>query len=200
MVIEHSPEQLKIRTEKEQRSKLFHMFGDNHGGEKMRAILKLPAGVHLVINGLGGRLKVESVDGQINVAGVSGRVEIANVTGPTHLEGVNGRVNVSVKTLTDDGLSIEGVNGAIDVALPERINADVRASGINGKVDVDIPNMTTGNNTFGNFEGKIGKGGPKIEFSGINGRVRVGTMAKASAAAALEKSTPKPESRADSRE
>ena len=194
LIIEHSPERLTVRTEREERSELFQMFADR-GGERMRAIINVPAGVQLNIAGLGGRLKVENVDGDLRIHGVNGRVEIGKITGRANLEGINGRITMSVKELTEDGLSVKGVNGGIDLALPDASNAEVKASGINGHVNVDVPNLTTGNNTFGNFKGTIGKGGPTIEFSGVNGRVRVATIAKAAAEAAQEKSSARSESR-----
>jgi DUF4097 and DUF4098 domain-containing protein YvlB len=194
VTIEHSPERLTVRTEREQRSELFQMFA-NRGSERMRAILKVPAGVQLNIAGLGGRLKVENVDGAMRFHGVNGRVEILKIAGPADLQGINGRITMSVKELTEDGLSIKGVNGGIELALPSPINAEVKASGVNGHVIVDVPNLATGDNRFGNFKGTIGKGGPKIEFSGVNGRIRVWTIEQMNTAAAQEKSTAKPETR-----
>lgn len=184
VMIDHTPDELTIRTEQVHRSVMFDMFSDK-GPDRQRAIITIPRGTNLEINEASGRIRVENIDGKISLLGVYGPVEVAGISNVISVRNVHGRIGLSVKSLPKEGITVEDVNGTVDIAVAEPINAEVRADSVNGRIDVDVPNLVTqGEREFGRFNGKIGKGGPTIEVRDVNGRVRVQTLAKAQAAAA----------------
>ena len=192
VIIDHSPTELTIRTEHEERSVLFDMLSGNRS-DRQRAIIRIPQGTNLEINEASGRIRVENIDGGITLHGVYGPIEVAGISNAINVRSAHGRVGLSVKSLPKEGITVEDINGTIDIALAEPINAEVHADGINGRIDVDVPNLVTqGEKEFGRFNGKIGKGGPSIDVRGVNGRVRVQTLARAQAAGASSP-TPMPQ-------
>jgi putative adhesin len=192
VMIDHSPEELTIRTEREERSAMFEIFSANRS-DRQRAIIMIPQGTNLEINEASGRIRVENIDGKISLHGVYGPVEVAGISNAVSVRTAHGRIGLSVKSLAKEGISVVDINGTIDIAVAEPINAEVHAIDINGRIDVDVPNLVTqGEKEFGRFNGKIGKGGPSIEVRDVNGRVRVQTLARAQAAGASSP-TPMPQ-------
>ena len=192
ITIDHSPEELTIRSERQERSAMFQMFG-NRRSERQRAIVRIPQGTALEIEEVSGRVRVENIDGAISMEGVYGPIEVAGLSSTINVNNVHGRIGLSVKSLAKEGISVHDVNGAIDIALPEPINADVNVNDVNGRIDVDVPNLVTqGEKEYGRLNGKIGKGGPRIEIVDVNGRIKVQTLAKAQAAGASSP-TPTPQ-------
>jgi hypothetical protein len=54
------------------------------------------------------------------------------------------------------------------------LNADLRAKGMNGRVVSEVSDVTVEReNAWSNYSSQIGKGGPLIDISGINGNVRL---------------------------
>ena len=185
VMVDHSPGELTIRTERESGSRMFQMFAEGNRSERQRTILKIPSGTDLNIGEMSGRIRVENVDGPILIYDIYGPIEVAGISNTINVRNVSGRIGLSVKSLAREGLTVNEVNGTIDVALAEPVNAEFHAGDVNGRIDVDLPNVVTlGEKEFGSFNGKIGKGGPQIGIRNVNGRIRVQTLAKAQSAGA----------------
>lgn len=185
VVVEHTPDYLKLRMERERRSVMFQIFSDN-GGEKQRLVLRLPRRVKLSLDGVGGRIRVGEFDGSLKLDGINGRIEAARASEFTEIDGVHGNVRLLVNDLKGRGVKIDGVNGRIDVQCGPALNADVEVDGVNGRVITDV-SAFSGERRRGGVEGKIGKGGSRIVISGVNGGVRFGPVESEPTAESKEK-------------
>jgi hypothetical protein len=172
--VEHKADYLKLRMERERRSVMFQIFSDS-GGEKHRLVLRLPRRVNLSLDSVGGRIRLGEFDGSLKLNGINGRIEAARASEFTEIDGVHGNVRLLVNDLKGRGVKIDGVNGRIDVQCGPALNADVEVDGVNGRVITDV-SAFAGERRRGGVEGKIGKGGARIEISGVNGGVRFGPV------------------------
>ncbi|MBX3280623.1 MAG: hypothetical protein KF868_21720 [Acidobacteria bacterium] len=178
--VEHKADYLNLRMERERRSVMFQIFSD-HGGERQRLVLRLPRLVNLSLDGVGGKVRVGEFEGSLKLDGINGRIEAARASEFTEIDGANGNVRLLVNDLKGRGVKVGGVNGRIDVQCGPALNADVEVDGVNGRVITDVSSFA-GERRRGGVEGKIGKGGSRIEISGVNGPVRFAPIEAASPA------------------
>jgi hypothetical protein len=163
---------------RQDRSALFSIFSER-GPEKQRLVLKLPRKIDLSIDGMNGRVNVGEIDGAVSIEGVSGRVEVAQANGAAAFAHINGKVLLNVAKLSPQGITVEGVNGGVELLFAGNVNANLSVESVNGRVDPDLPNVVyQGERRRNNFKAQIGKGGPPIEISGVNGNVRLAPIAK----------------------
>ncbi|MEP7271940.1 MAG: DUF4097 family beta strand repeat-containing protein [Acidobacteriota bacterium] len=178
LIIEHEPDELTIRMERERRSAMFSMFSER-GSEKQRLILKLPHKVDLEIEGVSGRINVGVLDGDLSINEVYGKVAIAQVTGGTTVSEVRGSVRIVQEAKNRKDLKVNEVNGAIEVLFLGEVNAELRIENVRGKVDPDLPHLVyDGERRQNNFRARVGKGGPLVDISGVNGKVRLAAASK----------------------
>ncbi|MFN2531125.1 MAG: DUF4097 domain-containing protein [Pyrinomonadaceae bacterium] len=183
ITVDADPNQLTIHGRKtEDLGFLASLFGSN---PSERVTLKVPRQISLLTKGINGSVTVGELDGAIEVHAVNGRVEIAGAVGSADLKGINGNIQVNLKQVTNDGVSISGINGNIELQLSDLISADLEAHGMNGRVVSDLPNVTIDKNRHGSYSARIGTGGAMISAHGINGNIRLSraTLARTDAAA-----------------
>lgn len=130
-------------------------------------------------------LKLESVNGGIDVAGVRGNLTFETVNGGVHLartagrvkgETVNGGVNVDLAGTTweGEGLDLETVNGGVTVSVPAAYSASFHAGTINGGFSSDFPGASIqGKAGPKKLDLKLGAGGPTVKVETVNGGVKI---------------------------
>lgn len=151
VVIEADANSLRIRGEKGDGTFITRIFGASAGE---RVTLKLPRQIALSAKGVNGAFVTSDIDGAVEIAGI------------------NGRVQIGLKKLAMDGVTLKGINGNIELQLGADVNADFDARGINGRVVSDMPNVEIDKNRRGRYSARIGSGGAGITAKGINGNVR----------------------------
>ena len=174
IIIEDTASSLTIRGEKGDGSFLSRVFGS---APSERVTLRLPRQVSLVSKGVNGALVVGEIEGPVEIQGINGKVQIAQASGSAEFKGINGNISVGLKQLDKEGMNISGINGNIELRLGEGVNADLEAHGMNGNVTSDMPNVVVDKSKRGNYSAQIGRGGNSISASGINGNIRLKTMA-----------------------
>lgn len=123
---------------------------------------------------MNGRVRVGEIDGTVHVSGINGAVDVAHASSTSDISGINGRVRLSLDHLEADGLKVSGVNGKVEIRFSETIDADISVTGINGSVFNDSGKITVlGKMNPSSFRGQIGRGGPLIRISGVNGNVEL---------------------------
>ena len=128
------------------------------------------------------RLDAQTVNGDVSATGLRGPANLETVNGAVRLETtehgsantVNGSIDAKLGS-TDgaDALEFTSVNGQITVTLPPDANADVHASVMNGGIDSDFPITIHRRHGSNRASGAIGSGGPRLEMSTLNGRLRL---------------------------
>lgn len=133
-----------------------------------------------------GVIKVEKVAGDFDVNHVNGDIDMLEASGSGRAYTVNGRLNVTFADNPKKDSYFGSVNGEIAVTFRPNLSADLRFKSFNGGVYTDFPATAlnippTGERRNGKFVYKtngfsgarVGNGGPKIEFDGFNGNVRI---------------------------
>ena len=129
-------------------------------------------------------LRIETVNGPVEVTGISGAVEAQTVNGPLRLEGQRGSVNAqtvngSIECELDsfgagEDHSFRTVNGRVELTLGPEPNGRVDARAVNGRVVMDIPNSenldapTRRRKTV-----QLGEGGGDCRVRTVNGAIIV---------------------------
>jgi DUF4097 and DUF4098 domain-containing protein YvlB len=80
---------------------------------------------------------------------------------------------VSSARLDGDHTEFATVNGSITVSFPASVNADVDMSTVNGKLSSDFPLTVEGTFSPRRLRATLGKGGPALRLSTVNGSIRL---------------------------
>lgn len=135
--------------------------------------VRVPAGV---------RFHAKTVNGSVSAHDLSGPVEAHTVNGAVDIETsqsgeantVNGSVKATVgKLRSDGGLSFKTVNGSITLNLPDDTNAELEGSTVNGGMHTDFPVTISGDWGPKHMHGTIGRGGPTVHLTTVNGAISV---------------------------
>ncbi|WP_321477336.1 hypothetical protein [uncultured Paludibaculum sp.] len=130
-------------------------------------------------------LKLDSVNGGINVADVRGNLRFQTVNGGITLIGVNGtvkgetvnggvHVDIAGTYWEGEGLEVETVNGGVVLSVPSTFAANVHAETVNGGMSTNFDGaVVEGKWGPKKMDLRIGAGGPKVSVSTVNGGVQI---------------------------
>src|SRR5262245_21689715 len=182
MIVEQTSDGILIRSRQKHTGLWDHLFGK---GPKEEVTIKAPRQIALSLRGINGRVSTGDIDGSLEVKGVNGRLDLGLASDSVAISSVNGTTSVGLRQLAEDGARINGVNGGIELRLGPELNADLEARGMNGNVRSEISEVTVERqDSWSRYSAHIGKGGPTIDISGINGNVRLVRAASSAPAAA----------------
>jgi hypothetical protein len=134
----------------------------------------VPRGVRVAAHGVNGEVRVEGVSNEVDASSVNGSVYVSTVAGPVNANTVNGSVRaVMGKFDLASDLSFSSVNGTVVAEFAENINADVDLSTVNGRFLTDFPVTISGRIDPRRLRATLGKGGPRIRLSTVNGNVEL---------------------------
>jgi DUF4097 and DUF4098 domain-containing protein YvlB len=180
IIIEQTSEGLLVRSKQNHTGLWDHLFGKD---PKEEVTIKASRDIALTLKGINGHVNAGDITGALEVRGVNGRVETATTGQSVEVSGINGSISIGLKQLGEHGARFSGINGGVEIRLSVGLNADLRARGMNGRVVSEVSDVTVEReNAWSNYSSQIGKGGPLIEISGINGNVRL-TRGEGAAAA-----------------
>lgn len=173
IVIRHEDTKLRVYREDDHKS-FFSAFKKVPEG-RQRVIVRLPRRIDFIGRGINGGLDLDEIEGRLDVSGVNGHLRVASQSGPVEVGGQNGQIDITIRKYTGSPIDMSGINGEITLRFEGEVNATVSAHGNNGKVSSDLPGFEKreGDEGGGNYEARIGVGGSEIEFSGINGNIRL---------------------------
>lgn len=134
----------------------------------------LPPGLSATFRTENGQVRLDSVDGRLEVASTNGGITGRAVSGSLAASTVNGSVQLGFDTLHDD-VEVTVVNGGIRIELAKSIDARLEATTVNGgvRVDEDLPLDASVRDRV-RVIGTINNGGPRLVLHTTNGSVRVG--------------------------
>lgn len=133
--------------------------------------VRLPDGVKLVSSSVNGAIQIEGATSEVEAATVNGSITASSTGGPVRATTVNGGIEVRMRELGSGDLTFETVNGSIDVELPVDVNAELDMRTVNGRVSSDFPLTISGRINPRHIRATVGKGGPRLKLSTINGSV-----------------------------
>jgi hypothetical protein len=149
--------------------------------------VRLPEGVQLeaatvngnvTVNGATAESEVSTVNGNILFNGASAS-ELNTVNGNILFDGasaselntVNGTITANLFKALRGDLEINAVNGNIQLAIPGTADADLSGDTVHGKIESAIPVTIEGKWGPKSFTGRLGRGGPDIEMTTVNGNI-----------------------------
>lgn len=87
--------------------------------DDLELVIYVPINFSLKLNTIQGDIKVDGLEGEVNISTVNGDVEVLNISGSVLVNSVNGDMEISfLKVAEDDDMSFTGVNGDIEIVLP----------------------------------------------------------------------------------
>ena len=136
--------------------------------------VRVPAGVKIAAFGVNGEVRVDGVAGEVDAGSVNGNVYVATTRGPVNAGTVNGSVRASMGRfdLRSD-LRFSSVNGTVVAEFADDIDADVELSTVNGRFLTDFPVTISGRIDPRRLRASIGKGGPSVRLTTVNGNVEL---------------------------
>lgn len=136
--------------------------------------VRVPEGVKVAAYGVNGEVRVDGVGNEVDAGSVNGSVFVDSRGGPVSANTVNGSVRASMGTfdLASD-LRFSSVNGTVTVEFVDDINAEVDLSTVNGRFVTDFPVTISGRIDPRRLRATLGKGGPRIRLSTVNGNVEL---------------------------
>ena len=154
---------------------------------KLSFKVKVPKGVNLNIATVNdGDIYVANTSGNfIKVNNVNGGIDLRNVEGKTHLHCINGEVNISYASNPSEASKYYSLNGDINITYQDALSADVSFKSMNGELFTDFnvekqyvrTKKEFSEKRKGKFKYKstpvvqIGKGGLQLDFETLNGNV-----------------------------
>jgi len=110
----------------------------------------------------------------VEAASVNGSVVVSTASGPVNARTVNGSVRATMGRFDlDSDLTFASVNGTVIAEFANDLNADVDLSTVNGRFLTDFPVTITGRIDPRRLRATLGKGGPRIRMSTVNGNVEL---------------------------
>lgn len=151
------------------------------GGERNRSHevsvefrVRAPRGVRIAVFGVNGEVRVEGVESEVEASTVNGPVYVETRGGPVSASTVNGSVRASMGRLAvESDMRFSSVNGTVIAELPDGIDAEIDLSTVNGRFVTDFPVTITGRIDPRRLRATLGKGGPRIRLSTVNGNVEL---------------------------
>lgn len=136
--------------------------------------VRVPAGVKVGAHSVNGEVRVENVAAEVEAASVNGSVLVSTTSGPVNATTVNGSVRASMGRFDlNSDLRFSSVNGTVIAEFASDINADVDLSTVNGRFLTDFPVTISGRIDPRRLRATIGRGGPRIRLSTVNGNVEL---------------------------
>ena len=136
--------------------------------------VRVPKGVKVAAHGVNGEVRVEGVESEVDAGSVNGSVYVNTRGGPVNASTVNGGVRAIMGRFdfaTD--LRFSSVNGTVVAEFSDDINAEVDLSTVNGRFLTDFPVTISGRIDPRRLRATIGKGGPRLRLSTVNGNVEL---------------------------
>lgn len=160
----------------------YHSRGDggwrrNRNDVSVEFVVKLPAGVRVVVSSVNGEVSVEDATAEVEATSVNGSVWAASNGGPVEASTVNGDVRARMGQRNNRDLRFSTINGTVIVQVPENADAELSMSTVNGSVSSDFPVTISGKLNPRRLNATLGKGGPAIEMKTVNGDVRLRRVA-----------------------
>jgi hypothetical protein len=136
--------------------------------------VRVPQGVKVGAHSVNGEVRVEGVAAEVDAQSVNGSVVVSTLGGPVNASTVNGSVRASMGRFDlNSDLRFSSVNGTVVAEFATDINAEVELSTVNGRFLTDFPVTISGRIDPKRLRATLGKGGPRIRLSTVNGNVEL---------------------------
>ena len=134
--------------------------------------VRVPAGVRFIGRTVNGSIEARGLKADVEAYTVNGSIGVST-RGVARATTVNGSIDAEMGAAASDALEFETVNGGITLTVPVGTGAEVHASTVNGDISTDFPLTVRGKFSRRSITGTIGRGGPQLNMSTVNGDIRL---------------------------
>jgi len=134
--------------------------------------VRVPAAVRFIGRTVNGSIEARGLKADVEAYTVNGSIGLAT-RGVARATTVNGSIDAEMGTAASDALEFETVNGGITLTVPAGSGAEIRASTVNGDISTDFPLTVRGKFSRRSITGTIGRGGPQLMMTTVNGDIRL---------------------------
>jgi len=134
--------------------------------------VRVPSGVRFVGRTVNGSIEARRLHADAEGYTVNGSVAIST-DGLARATTVNGSIDAQMGAVPRDDLEFETVNGGITLHLPAASAAELHATTVNGDIVTDFPLAVRGRFNHRTVRGTIGRGGPELVLTTVNGDIRL---------------------------
>ena len=145
-----------------------------HEGWSVSYDVYLPTKTGLDVSTRNGGVNVEKMNGRLDLGTTNGGIHLTDVAGDVRAETTNGGVSATLSGATWDGngLDLRTTNGSVTLEIPKGYNARLETGTTNGGFSIDFP-ITVQGSLGRRISTTLGKGGPMIRATTVNGGVRI---------------------------
>lgn len=148
--------------------------GSRNNDTRVEFRILVPRGVRVSVGTVNGDVRVDGATSDVDAASVNGTVEATSSGGPVNANSVNGNVGAHMGRFPlKDDLSLTTVNGSVSAEFTGDLDADVEMSTVNGGFYSDYPITVNGRLEPRHVRARIGRGGPRIRLTTVNGGVEL---------------------------
>jgi hypothetical protein len=143
------------------------------GGGRVDYMVRVPRTAKVRVENVNGRVEVAGVLADVDASTTNGSIEVDGAEGAVDASTTNGAVSVALARVDPKGRnSISTTNGAIRLTLPADAAAEIDARTTNGGIgcDFDLSDETKARRRL---SGRIGAGGARFELRTTNGAVNI---------------------------
>lgn len=134
--------------------------------------VRVPGGVAFIGRTVNGGIEARGLKSDAEAYTVNGSVQVST-RGSARASTVNGSIEAEMGSAIREPLEFTTVNGGITLRVPAGSGADLQASTVNGDISTDFPLTVRGKFSHHRITGTIGKGGPQLVMTTVNGDIRL---------------------------
>lgn len=150
------------------------VFGAGNGGVAVTYWISIPKGVDVKIETVNGQINVRELSGRIELETTNGGIEVDEAEGSVSASTTNGKIRVALAKVTpSETMNFETTNGGITAEFPSDFSANISARTTNGKVNCEFPLVMQGRFGRNELEGKIGSDGGQVYLRTTNGSISI---------------------------
>ncbi|HLJ45186.1 MAG TPA: hypothetical protein VKU01_04225 [Bryobacteraceae bacterium] len=147
--------------------------GNENSDINVDFIVRVPPGVRFSAWTVEGSVGAEHLSADVEAHTVTGKIDISTA-GMASASAINGSIHaILTGAVWRDSRTFSTVNGNVELELQPGINANVHATTSGGRIDSDLPIALHGPAKRGWFHATIGKGGPQLKVSTVNGAIHL---------------------------
>lgn len=139
-------------------------------------LVTLPETFELRIDNVNGAINIDSIKSPVRVENVNGEVVLTNIAANTAAHLVNGQINSFVTLPLDGTLELTLVNGNINVDIPKETSADFSANVTNGRISISNIDLHDIVQTSRSLRGTCGEGRGEVSLTTVNGNIGIDGM------------------------
>lgn len=136
----------------------------------------VPRNTDLNLEAENGGIAVEGVESRMDLQTTNGGLTLVDINGDVHGRTVNGGLHVSLagSAWQGAGLDARTTNGGLRLEVPRKYSAQLETSTVNGGMNIDFP-VTVQGRLGRTLTTTLGKGGPPLRLTTVNGGVSIRT-------------------------